>query len=231
MQYRLAWPPFPRNIKITVIGLVALFLVTVFSAQAYAFVSQYLLVSAPQVVQAGRVWTLITYAFFHANFGHILFNCLALWMFAGELDELWPARKFWAVSLLSALGGGVVIVLSQLIFGGVTPTLGYSGAVMGLIGAFCWYHWTQRVNFFFFPMTGRTLLLVILGIDVVRVVVGGEAISIAGHLGGLATGLLLASDLWDPRALKRKWRRRQMKKNFRDATREVDRKRNGKWVN
>jgi membrane associated rhomboid family serine protease len=231
MEYRVAWPPFTRNVKITVIGLAVIFLATVLSGALNNLVAEYMLVSGPQVFGRGYVWTVFTYAFFHADFGHILFNCLALWMFAGELDQAWSSRKFWTVSLLSALGGGVVVALSQLIFGAASPTLGYSGAVMGLIAAFCWYNWQRRINFFFFPMTGRTLLMVIVGLDLLRVIIGGEPISIAGHLGGMATGLLLVGDFWRPRRIKQRWQRRSMKKKFRDATREVDRKRNGEWIN
>lgn len=231
MQYRIAWPPFTQNVKFTIIGLAVIFLVTVFSTDAFVFSSQYLLVSGPQVLQEGKVWTLLSYAFFHKDIGHLLFNSVALWMFAGELDQRWSTRKFWTVSLLSALGGGIFVVLGQLIFGGASPTLGYSGAVMGLIATFCWYNWHQRLNFFFVPMTGRTFLLVILGFDLVRVLIGGQPISVAAHLGGMATGLLLAGDFWRPGKLKRQWRRRSMKKKFRQATREVDRKRDGRWIN
>jgi len=231
MQYQIAWPPFTRNVKITLIGLTLIFVLTVLSMGAFNFSSQYLIVSGPQVFERGRIWTLLTYAFFHHDIGHLLFNALALWIFAGELDQRWSSGRFWTVSLLSALGGGIFVALGQLLLGGGAPTLGYSGAVMGLIAAFCWYNWDRRLNFFFFPMTGRTFLMVIVGIDVLRVVVGGQPISIAAHLGGLLTGLLLVGDFWQPKVLKRKWQRRSMKKKFRDATREVDRKRNGTWIN
>ncbi len=231
MQYRIAWPPFTTNIKITILGLVALFLITVFVPTFNDLAAQYLWLSKTQVVDLGYVWTIITYAFFHADFNHILFNGVALWMFGGYLDERWTSKKFWTFSLLCALGGGVAVVVSQLIFGYAVPTLGYSGAVMGLVAAFCWYNWDQRLNFFFFPMTGKTLLLFFVALDVFFVVFAREPISISGHLGGMITGLLLASDLWRPRRIKQWWRRRSMKKKFREATREVDRKRNGKWIN
>lgn len=231
MQYRLAWPPFTKNIKITLAVLVPLFLVTVFVPSFNDFAMQYLWLSEHQVVDLGHVWTVFTYAFFHADFNHILFNGLALWMFGGYLDEMWPAKKFWTVSLLSALGGGLAVVLSQAVFGHSVPTLGYSGAVMGLVAAYCWYNWDRRLNFFFIPMTGKTLLLFFLGLDVFFVVVAREPISIAGHIGGTITGLLLVGDFWRPKRIKQWWRRRAMKKKFRDASREVDRKRDGKWIN
>lgn len=231
MQYRLAWPPLTRNVKATIITLGLFFVATVFVPALNDFVARYLLVSGPQVFEQGRVWTIFTYAFFHADFMHILFNGLMLWVFAGELDQRWSDKKFWGVSLGSALGGGVCIALAQWIFGAGTPTLGYSGAVMGLIAAYAWENWQRRINFFFFPMTGKTLLLVIIGFDLVSVLIAQEPISLSGHLGGMATGLLLAGDFLNPRKLKRRLQRRRMKKTFRDATREVDRRRNGTWIN
>jgi membrane associated rhomboid family serine protease len=231
MQYQVAWPPFTKNIKISIFGLIALFLVTVFVPAFNDVARQYLWTSKVHVFDWGYVWTIITYAFFHADFNHILFNSFALWMFGGYLDEMWSTKKFWTVSLLSALGGGIAVVLSQLVFGTVAPTLGYSGAVMGLVAAYCWYNWDRSLNFFFLPMTGKTLLLFFVVLDIFFVVFAREPISIAGHLGGMVTGLLLATDYWRPRRIKQWWRRRSMKKKFREATREVDRKRNGKWVN
>jgi membrane associated rhomboid family serine protease len=231
MQSRIAWPPFTKNLKITIFGLIALFLVTVFVPSINDLVSQYLWVSKTHVVDLGYVWTIFTYAFFHADFNHLLFNGVALWMFGGFLDEMWSSKKFWTVSLLSALGGGLAVVLSQLVFGQSVPTLGYSGAVMGLVAAYCWYNWDRTLHFFFFPMTGKTLLLLFVGLDIFFVVVAREPISIAGHLGGMVTGLLLVTDMWRPQRLKRWWRRRSMKKKFRDASRDVDRKRDGKWIN
>ncbi|MFP4600446.1 MAG: rhomboid family intramembrane serine protease [Persicimonas sp.] len=231
MQYQMAWPPFTKNIKITILGLVALFLLTVFAVPVNEFAAEYMWLSKDHIFEQGYVWTLLSYALFHADFNHMLFNGLALWIFGGYLDQRWSTKTFWTVSLSSALGGGVAVVLSQLVFGGSVPTLGYSGAVMGLVGAYCWYHWDRRLNFFFVPMTGKTLLLFFVVLDIFFVVVAREPISIAGHLGGMATGLLLVTDFWRPRRIKQWWRRRSMKKKFRDASREVDRKRNGKWIN
>src|SRR5512136_2718235 len=40
------------------------------------------------------LWQLGTYIFLHASLAHILFNLLALWMFGGELENLWGSRRF-----------------------------------------------------------------------------------------------------------------------------------------
>ncbi|MFW5967291.1 MAG: rhomboid family intramembrane serine protease [Persicimonas sp.] len=223
-QVRMAWPPFTTNIKITLGVLVGAFLVTVLVPPAHAFAQEYLYLSSAQVLE-GRVWTLLSYALLHADFGHILFNGVALWFFGSYLDERWTSKKFWSVSAICALGGGLAVVGSQLFFDNATPTLGYSGAVMGLVAAYCWYNWDRRLNFFFFPMTGKSLLFFFVVLDIFLVVVAREPISIAGHLGGMLIGLLIATEFWRAGRLKRWWRRRAMKKKFRDAKRDLYRKR------
>jgi membrane associated rhomboid family serine protease len=230
MQTRIAWPPFTTNIKIT-LGVLVVFFLTSLPGGVYELISEYLLLSRDSVVADYQVWTLLTYALFHHDFAHILFNGVALWMFGSYVDQVWDSRRFWTHSILCALGGGVVVVLSQLIFGLSVPTLGYSGAVMGLIAAYAWYNWNRRINLFFFPMTGKMMLLLFLGIDIFMVVVARQPVSIAGHLGGMATGLLLVTDYWRPRKLKQLWRRWKTKRNIKVVSDNPDRKRNGKWVN
>jgi membrane associated rhomboid family serine protease len=230
MERRIAWPPFTTNIKIT-LGVLLVFFLASLPSGLYDFISEYLLLSRDAVVSDYQVWTLLTYALFHHDFGHILFNGVALWMFGSYLDQIWESNRFWTHSLLCALGGGVIVVISQLIFGMSVPTLGYSGAVMGLIAAFAWYNWNRRINLFFFPMTGKWMLVLFLGIDIFMVVIARQPVSIAGHLGGMATGMLLVTDYWRPRKLKQLWRRWKTKRNIKVVSDNPDRKRNGKWVN
>ena len=235
MQAQIAWPPLTNNVKYTLIGLAVIFIAQLFPVVDNV-VDAYLLVSSDAVIRDYRIWTVFTYALFHEDFFHIGFNALILWMFAGHLDQRWESRRFWIHGVLCALGGGIAVVASQWVFnlilgGPVRPTLGYSGAVMGFLAAFAWYNWNRRINFMFFPMKGKTMLLVIVGFDVAMVVFGGQPISISAHIGGMLTGLLLVTGYWRPKKLQQLWHRWKMKKKFRDASREVDRKRNGKWIN
>lgn len=232
-QTRLAWPPVTRNIKITLGVLAVLWLGMV---QFDDFVYRYMLVSREAVLDDYHVWTLLTYALWHGSFSHLLFNGFALWMFGGEVDQRWSDAKFWTVSLLSALGGGIAIVATQWVlsqFGWLRhpPTLGYSGAVMGLIGAYCWYNWNRTLYFFFMQMTGKTLLLVFIGLDFFMVLGANQPISISGHLGGLATGLLLTSEYWRPGKLKRAWRRFKQKRKFDQPERTPREKADDRWMN
>lgn len=221
VQYQVQWPPFTRNIKILAGLLFGLWFASTMIDPLGAFVNQELLVSMPAVA-SGKVWTLLTYAFWHADFMHLLFNVLVLWIFGGELDQRWSNTQWWRFNLLCALGGGIAVVLSQLIFQTGYPTLGYSGAVMGVVAAFAWQNWERTLYFFFFPMKGKTLLLVFITIDVLLVVFGGEPLSISAHLGGLITGLLLATGWWRPSKIRRRWKRYQQRRRFKVVKKQAE---------
>ncbi|RAL23935.1 hypothetical protein DL240_07245 [Lujinxingia litoralis] len=213
-QLQFYWPPFTRNIKITLLALFVLWFASVMIAPLASFVDHYMLISRQAVLNQGQVWTLLTYALWHADFTHLLFNGFVLWMFGAELDQSWSSRRWWTFNLFCALGGGVTILLSQILFSTNFPTLGYSGAVMGVVAAYAWRHWNERLYLLFFPVTGKTMLLIFIALDILFVLTGREAISIAGHLGGMATGLILATGLWRPSRIKRAFIRRRQRRNL-----------------
>ncbi|PSQ74780.1 MAG: DUF1751 domain-containing protein, partial [Bacteroidetes bacterium QH_7_64_110] len=39
-------------------------------------------------------WQLISYAFLHGSFGHLLFNMFALWMFGVQVENRWGSQRF-----------------------------------------------------------------------------------------------------------------------------------------
>ncbi len=246
-QLRLAWPPLTTNLKV-VMGL--LFILWVVQIQLTGpdgtFPRKYLGLSAMNMME-GRVWTLVSHAFFHGNFMHLLFKGLALWLFGGEVDRRWSTTRFWRFTLLCLLGGGLTVLASQFATWGIyawlgydqitiarmlmTPTIGYSGAIMGLVAAYCWYNWNRSMHFFFMRMTGKGLLLFFIGIDLFRVLVANQPISISGHLGGLATGLLLASEYWRPWKLERAYRRFKQTRQFDQPERTPREKADERWMN
>ena len=73
---------------------------------------------------------LITHAFLHAGFLHLLGNMLFLWVFGRYVEDRLGPLRFAAVYLAGAVLSG----LAQLAFGGERPTVGASGAVAGLMG-------------------------------------------------------------------------------------------------
>jgi membrane associated rhomboid family serine protease len=51
---------------------------------------------------------LITYAFMHGGFFHLLFNMFALYMFGGILEHVWGPKRFLFYYFVTAIGAGLV---------------------------------------------------------------------------------------------------------------------------
>lgn len=139
------------------------------------------------------VWQYFTYMFLHGGFGHIFFNMLTLWMFGMELEQLWGSRRFLAYYVLCGLGAGVIHSVVTMLLGTGAPTLGASGAIMGVMVAFGLV-FPDRIVFmgFFFPMRARFAVFLFAGIDLYLGVVGSsDGIAHFAHLGGALVGLIL----------------------------------------
>ena len=54
------------------------------------------------------VWQLVTHMFLHGDFGHILMNMFALWMFGNVLENVWGPKKFLTFYILCGLGAAAL---------------------------------------------------------------------------------------------------------------------------
>lgn len=153
-----------------------------------------------------KLWQPFTYMFLHGNFFHIFFNMFALWMFGGDLEELFGSRNFLRYYLYSGTGAGICIALMNFyIYGnyGYNPiTIGASGAIYALLLAYGMI-WPNRevLLYFLFPIKMKYLLLIFGAIEFYGTLSSasgaGGNISHIGHLGGLITGfLLLKYEFW-----------------------------------
>ncbi|MFV0258857.1 MAG: rhomboid family intramembrane serine protease [Acidimicrobiales bacterium] len=129
-------------------------------------------------VAVGEWWRVITGGFLHADLLHIGFNMYALWIFGPSLERgLGPVR--YALIYLAGLLGGSFAVLA---FAFIQPTLGASGAVLGLGGCLAAVYWARGINIF------RTSLAPVLLINLALPLISN--ISFWGHLGGTVAGFL-----------------------------------------
>lgn len=121
--------------------------------QHWAVVPQELTASfnGASTAAAGEWGTLITSQFLHAGFLHVGGNMLYLWIFGNNVEEQLGRIRF----LLFYLVCGALAVLAQWFFNPLSgiPSLGASGAIAGVMGAYI----------FRFPQV-RILTLVPLGI-------------------------------------------------------------------
>lgn len=126
-------------------------------------------------------WTLLTYAFLHANFGHIFFNMLGLFMFGPRVESHIGSNRFITMYLIAALVGGLgTAFLSN------APTIGASAATVGVSFAFAWF-WPRTVIYLFGAVPVEAWLMVLLyGLYDLWSGAGGRSTGVAhfAHLGG-----------------------------------------------
>ena len=128
-------------------------------------------------------WRMITAGFVHDPYGpwHILLNSYAIWIFGQQLEPLLGKFRFLALYLISIFGGSVAVLwLSDP----AQPVVGASGALFGLMGAFFIVIRSLGGN------PTQIFLLIAINFSMGLFVSG---ISWEGHLGGLVTGLAIAS--------------------------------------
>lgn len=144
-----------------------------------------------------EVWRLVTYQFLHdAPWPwHILFNGIALWFFGRAMLDTVGVRRFWKIYLSAGVVGGLLEVACQAWYPnyGQGYTVGASGSVLGLIGAYCFLFPGREVVFFLYIIPVRlksmTLFWILFGFSVFGVAFLHGGIAHGAHLGGLLTGV------------------------------------------
>ncbi|MBE0646831.1 MAG: rhomboid family intramembrane serine protease [Bacteroidales bacterium] len=53
----------------------------------------------------------VTYMFLHANFGHILWNMFALWMFGYLIENVWGSKRFLTYYMVTGIGAAIIQTL------------------------------------------------------------------------------------------------------------------------
>lgn len=153
-------------------------------------------VAGGQVVTAGfRLWQLVTYAFMHGGYEHILFNMFGLYMFGGVIERTFGARNYTVYYFVCAIVAAVAQLLVVKYFThGFYPTIGASGALFGLLLAFGMLYPQEKVFLIFLPIPMPAWLFVI-GYALVELVLGvtGTQAGVAhfAHLGGMVGGYVM----------------------------------------
>lgn len=134
-------------------------------------------------------WRLVTPAFLHFGWLHIVFNCLWLWELGGRVERVMGPVNMFGLFLVIAL----VSNSAQYLFGGPGIFGGMSGVVYGLLG-FAWVAGRLQPRWAFQPAPAIMLFmvgwLVVCMVGLVEVL-GFGAVANAAHLGGLLTGAAL----------------------------------------
>jgi membrane associated rhomboid family serine protease len=175
------------------------------------FIKTYGLVPARiSLALAGRHYTLtqalvplFTCMFLHGGFLHIIGNMWFLWIFGANVEDRLGAFPYLAFYLFCGIGSGV----SQALFswGSRVPSIGASGAISGVLGAYIVFFPRSRIltliPLFIIWFTARIPAGIFIGLWFLMQFLSGVsslgAASAGGvawwaHVGGFLFGLLLA---------------------------------------
>ena len=147
--------------------------------------------------------TLLTSMFMHGGLLHIAGNMLFLWIFGNNVEDAMGRVKF----ILFYLGGGLAATLAQVLIdtGSTVPSIGASGAVAAVLGAYAILYPRARVVTLIIIIVFITLIelpaLLVLGLWFLMQLyygsselaqpVGGGGVAYWAHIGGFVFGLLL----------------------------------------
>lgn len=147
------------------------------------------------------LWQPITYLFFHGGIWHVLINMFVLWMFGGELERLWGKRHFLKYYFSTGVGAGLITMMFGL--NSMTPIIGASGAVFGVLLAYGLTYPNRTIYLYgIFPIKS---LWFVIGIGVIAFMSSFGTISQISHLthiSGMIIGYFLLkhpvqwNDLW-----------------------------------
>lgn len=142
--------------------------------------------NAPGVAPPTQVWRLLTAAFLHGGFLHILMNGWILFDLGRVCEPLLSRWKFLVVYVLCAIGGSLGTIFWSQLRERPTLSVGASGALMGLLGLLLVYSTRHRLYDLRNQLIQWAVMILILSF-----LGGGRGIDHAAHAGGFVTGCLL----------------------------------------
>jgi membrane associated rhomboid family serine protease len=199
-------------------------------------VSVLLALSAETAVRTLMVWQVFTYMFVHFGLWHLLFNMLALWMFGMSIEQSWGTRRFLRFYFFCGVAAGVCVLIANMIVGDwLTPTLGASGAVFGLLVAFgILFPDTIILMFFLFPMKAKYAVMIYVAVELLTTFGPNTGVSTVAHLGGAAFAYFYLKSrmpsmkMPDLHGAYRQWKLQRAKKKFQVYMRKHG---GGPWTN
>lgn len=155
--------------------------------------------AVPAEITSGRnLHTLFTSMFMHGGWAHLLGNMLFLWIFGDNIEAIVGSRRF----LLLYLLGGLLAHALHIFFypdSGI-PTVGASGAISAIMGAYIVMFPTSKVKVLFFIIPFKVPAFIFLGIWIYMQINSGlNSLNMAeanvgvaywAHIGGFIYGLV-----------------------------------------
>lgn len=147
--------------------------------------------------------TLVTSIFLHGDWMHLIGNMLFLWVFGDNIEDSMGHWRFLLFYFLCGAAAGLAQAMAMP--ASQEPTVGASGAVAGILGAYIVLHPKVKVlvlamTWFPLYLPAYFVLALWLATQVASVLFGiGGQVAWWAHIGGFITGALLVVPLRDKR--------------------------------
>ncbi len=157
----------------------------------------------PDLVRVPAEATLLTSMFLHGGIAHLCGNMLFLWIFGDNVEDAMGHLRFVLFYLLCGIAGGLCHALAAPL--STVPTVGASGAISGVLGAYLLLHPKARILTLVFAFFVRVPAWLVLGLwfaiqffsgaaDVAIAEAGskdGGGVAWFAHIGGFLAGMVL----------------------------------------
>lgn len=149
-----------------------------------------------RIVYQREWYRTITSAFFHADWGHLLFNLISFYSFAVGIERIYGGAILFVIYFASILGGSALSF--WLHHGESYRALGASGGVCGVIYASIFLLPGSSIYIFFipYPIPASVYAVLFLVISIWGIKSRMGNIGHDAHLGGALVGLLVTSLLY-----------------------------------
>ncbi|MGR9037099.1 MAG: rhomboid family intramembrane serine protease [Gammaproteobacteria bacterium] len=152
----------------------------------------------------GALSTLVTHAFLHGSWFHIISNLWFLWIFGDNVEDVMGVVRFVIFYVLCILAAAVAQIMADT--SAITPMVGASGAVGGVMGAYArlypkaYIHTVIPLGFFI--TTAAIPAVYMLGywffiqfISAIPAIGGPAQVAFWAHMGGFLAGLVLVGPM------------------------------------
>lgn len=149
------------------------------------------------VVQGKQVYTLVTAMFMHGGFAHIFFNMLYFYIFGNNVEDSMGSKRFILFYVLCGLIASCAHIFTDP--ASEIPTLGASGAIAGVLGAYMVLYPRERIDALLGYIYVRVpAIVVLLSWFVLQLFSGflslgmtGGGVAFFAHIGGFIAGAIL----------------------------------------
>ncbi|XP_072049107.1 presenilin-associated rhomboid-like protein, mitochondrial [Amphiura filiformis] len=144
--------------------------------------------------------------FSHYAIWHLAVNMYVLWSFTRGIGRSLGKEQFLAFYLSGGVWSSFLSYFVKVASGRYIVSVGASGAIMAVLGAFCFQHPDAKLAIVFLPFftfSAGMGLKALVAIETTGVVLGWQFFDHAAHLGGLLFGMFYMAyghkQLWDKR--------------------------------